>query len=65
MKRGEDKSIDQRLIRLRADKMAQDFKDTHSMSTEAQCANSLIAFKPDIAPKPMTGKMEPLPKWHR
>mmetsp|Transcript_50378 Transcript_50378/g.87937 ORF Transcript_50378/g.87937 Transcript_50378/m.87937 type:complete len:192 (-) Transcript_50378:102-677(-) len=68
MKRRNDKgdiASEKQLMRARSKKMIQDFKETYSMTTEARYANAHLAFRPDIAPKPMTGRMDPLPKWHR
>mmetsp|Transcript_8230 Transcript_8230/g.13671 ORF Transcript_8230/g.13671 Transcript_8230/m.13671 type:complete len:193 (+) Transcript_8230:100-678(+) len=61
----EDLASDKRLMRERAKKVLADFKETHTFCTEARHANAHIDFRPDIAPKPMTGRMDPLPKWHR
>jgi hypothetical protein len=61
----EDIANEKRLMRERSKKMIEDFKQTYSMTTESRYANAHIEFRPDIAPKPMTGRMDPLPKWHR
>ena len=56
---------DKKLMRERSKKMIQDLKQSYNMTTEARYATAHIEFRPDIAPKPMTGRMDPLPKWHR
>lgn len=61
----EDIANEKRLMRERSKKMIQDFKETYCMTTESRYASGHLEFRPDIAPKPMTGKMDPLPKWHR
>ena len=61
----EDQASEKRMMRERSKKMIDDFKQTYTQTTEARHANAHIEFKPDIAPKPMTGRMDPLPKWHR
>ena len=68
MKRGEgrgDIGSDKRLMRERSKKVIEDLKQSYTMTTEARYATGHIEFRPDIAPKPMTGRMDPLPKWHR
>ena len=60
-----DLASEKRLMRDRSKKMIQDFKETYSMTTESRYANAHLEFKPDIAPKPMAGRQDALPKWHR
>lgn len=60
-----DLASEKRLMRDRSKKMIQDFKETYSMTTESRYANAHLDFKPDIAPKPMAGRQDALPKWHR
>jgi hypothetical protein len=62
---GKDIADEKRLMRQRSKKMISDLKQTVTMTTEARYANGHIEFRPDIAPKAMTGRMDPLPKWHR
>ena len=61
----EDIASEKRLMRERSKKMIQDFKETYTMTTESRHASGHLEFRPDIAPKPMTGRMDPLPKWYR
>jgi hypothetical protein len=63
--RPEDIGSEKRLLRQRSKKMIEDLKQSYTMTTEARYANGHIEYRPDIAPKPMTGRMDPLPKWHR
>lgn len=61
----EDLASEQRLTRARSKKVLDDYKQAYHRTSQNRLANANLPFKLDIAPRPMLGKTEQLPRFTR